>query len=104
MAYLPQRKLSLIVLMAYLAFTAFLAESFIFTELDHKHDHNGAGGSCSMCDKIELAQLLLEGLERVGVIVLAAGVIVYAKKQVRKPIGMYRAVITPISLKVKCNS
>ncbi|MDR2447203.1 MAG: hypothetical protein LBD58_07950 [Treponema sp.] len=104
MAYLPQRKLSLIVLTVYLAFTAFLAESFIFRELNHEHDHNGADGCCSICYEIELAQLLLEGLGRIGVVVLAASVIAYAKKQARKPVLIYRAVITPISLKVKCNS
>jgi hypothetical protein len=104
MARLSQRRLTLVVLTAYLAFTAFFEESFIFTELSHEHNHAGADGCCSICDQIELAQLLFDGLGRIGLAILAADRFIRVKNRVKKPVAMCRAVVTPVSLKVKCNS
>jgi hypothetical protein len=101
---LSQKPLLLIVLMVYMAFTAFLAENFIFTHLDHDHDHDGAGGCCSICYEMELAQLLLEGLGRIGIILCVAGLITHAKERIRKPSLIYPMVMTPIALKVRLNT
>jgi hypothetical protein len=102
MANLPQKKLSLVVFMAYLIFTAFFAEYFIVTQSNHEHDHED-DGCCSICHEIKIFQALLEGFGRVGVIVLAAGFILYTKEAVKKPEFILNAV-TPIALKVRINS
>jgi hypothetical protein len=96
--------LFLIVLLLYAAFTAFFEESFIFTHLCHAHDHNGAGESCSVCYEIERAQLLLEGLGRIGVMLFVAGLVAYAKKPVKKPALTVFAALTPVALKVRLNT
>jgi small-conductance mechanosensitive channel len=101
---LPQKHFLLIVLMAYLAFAAFFAESFIFTHLHHEHDHDSAEGTCSVCNEIELAQFLLEGLGHIGVILCVAGFITHAKKYIKKIVLIYLAAITPVALKVRLNS
>ena len=85
---LPQKKSKFIVLIAYLAFTAFFAESFIFTQLNHEHNHDGIDDCCSVCDEIALAQLLLESLGRIAFIAVAIGVMSYTKKQIKKIIIM----------------
>jgi hypothetical protein len=99
-----QKPLLLIVLTLYLGFTAFFAENFIFTHLDHDHDHDGAGGCCSVCHEIERAQLLLEGLGRLGSILCVSGLITYAKERIRKPSLMFPMVRTSIALKVRLNT
>jgi hypothetical protein len=101
---LSKKPLLLIVLTVYLGFTAFFAENFILTHLNHDHDHDGAGGCCSICYEMELAQLLLEGLGSVGIILSVAGLITYAKECIRKPSLMYPMVLTPIALKVRLNT
>jgi hypothetical protein len=89
---LSQKPLLLIILTAYMAFTALVTGNYIFERLDHEHD--GAGRSCSVCHEIALAQLLLEGLGRIGIILPIAGFVVYAKEHIKKPSLMYRAILT----------
>jgi hypothetical protein len=103
MVNLPQKKLGIIVLTAFLAFTAFFAESFIVTSRNHEHDHDGADGCCSVCYKIELAQLVLEGLGRIGIIALIAGFITYTQSGAKKPAVLFQFALTPIALKVRLN-
>ena len=40
-------------------FVFFLSEAFILTHAEHKHDHNGAKGSCTTCIQIHNAENLL---------------------------------------------
>jgi hypothetical protein len=101
---LAQKPLLLIVLMVYLVFTAFFAENFICPHLDHDHDRDGAGGCCSVCYEIELAQVLLEGLGRIGIILCAACLITYTKERIKKPALLYLMVLTSIALKVRLNT
>jgi hypothetical protein len=90
--------------MAYLTFTAFFAESFIFTHLHHEHDRNGTHGSCSVCNEIERDQLILESLGRIGIAACLAGFIAHAKKQIKKHSLLDHTVMTPIALKVRLNT
>ncbi|MDR0718146.1 MAG: hypothetical protein LBF78_00815 [Treponema sp.] len=99
----PKNPVLLIVLMAYLGFTAFFAENFIFTHLHHNHNRHGAGGCCSVCTEIKLAQLLVEGLCHIGITALIAGLITHAKKYIKKIALIYLEVITPVALKVRLN-
>jgi hypothetical protein len=101
---IQKKPLFLIILLLYAVFTAFLEASFIFTHLYHAHDHNGAGESCSVCYEIEAAQLLLEGLGRIGMTLFVAGLVAYAKKTIKKPALTAPAVITPVTLKVRLNT
>jgi hypothetical protein len=90
--------------MVFMVFTAFYAESFIFTHLEHEHDHNGAGGCCSLCSEIELVLMLLEGFERIACIILAAVGIACITRRVPVPAAVYGVVPTPVTLKVRLNS
>jgi hypothetical protein len=101
---IQKKPLFLIILLLYVAFTAFFEESFIFTHLYHAHDHNGAGESCSVCYEIEAAQLLFEGLGRIGITLFAAGLVAYVKKNIKKPALTAYAVLTPVTLKVRLNT
>jgi hypothetical protein len=99
-----KKPLFLIILMAYFTFTAFFAESFIFASLHHEHDRHGTHGSCSVCNEIERAQLILESLGRIGIAACIAGFITYAKKQIKKHSLPDHAAMTPIALKVRLNT
>ncbi|MDR2193007.1 MAG: hypothetical protein LBP19_00820 [Treponema sp.] len=99
-----KKPLFLIILLAYVVFTAFFEESFIFTHLYHRHDHNGVGESCSLCYEIERAQLLLESLGRIGIMFFAIGLIMCEKKQIKKRSLPDHALMTLIALKVQLNT
>ena len=101
--YVPQKTLFLIVVMAYVAFTAFFAEHYIVSQRFHKHDRHGAEGTCSVCSELERAQLLLESLGRIRFIAQAAGCIAYAKNHVTKPALVFSAAPTLVSLKIRFN-
>jgi hypothetical protein len=90
--------------MIYVIFTAFFEESFIFTHFHHTHDHNGARERCSVCYEIEAAQLLLEGLGRIGMTLFAPVLVAYIKKPIKKPALPSGAAITPVSWKVRLNT
>jgi hypothetical protein len=104
MVTVPQKRLScgsprlpLIVLTACLALAAVSAEVFVFTHLDH----DCIGEHCSVCLQIEIAQRVLEGLGRIGIIVLAIGFFAKAKKIIKSTSFSYIFTTSPILLKVK---
>jgi hypothetical protein len=101
---MPPRKPCLVLLLAFLTFTAFYAESFIFTHLEHEHDHDGADGCCSLCSEIETVIMLLEGFGRIAGLALAAVVIACIKECSPKPAVAYGIPPTPVALKVRINS
>jgi multidrug transporter EmrE-like cation transporter len=90
-------RFSLIVLTACLALTAVFAEFFVFTHLDH----DCIGENCSVCLQIEIAQSLLEGLGRIGIIVLGIVFFAKTKKNVKNTPVSYIFTTSPILLKVK---
>ncbi|MDR3357222.1 MAG: hypothetical protein LBO04_08585 [Spirochaetaceae bacterium] len=94
----------LFILTAYLAFTSLYAETYIFTHIHHEHNRAGRHGACSVCEEIELAQALLEGLGRIGVAAFVAGFIAYAKPQARRQPSPDYAAATPVTLKVRLNT
>jgi hypothetical protein len=101
---MSKRPIVLIILTLYLVFTAFFAEYFVSTRLHHTHDRAARHGACSVCEELELAQAIIEGLGRIGAAVLAACFAVYAKSQITKRSEPYNAAITPVTLKVRLNT
>jgi hypothetical protein len=101
---MSKRPVVLIILTLYLIFTAFFAESFIFTHLHHEHNHASRHGACSVCEELELAQAIIEGLGRAGIAVFAACFMIYARSRIKKQPLPYNAVITPVYLKVRLNT
>jgi hypothetical protein len=99
----PLKKAGIIILLAFLTFTAFYAESFVFTRLGHEHDHHGADGGCSLCSELEQVLLLFEGLGRIGCAVFAAVCITCGIKRVLGMATVYRAGPTLLALKVRLN-
>jgi hypothetical protein len=97
------RKVGTVVLPAFLAFTAFYAESFVFAHFDHEHDHDGADGSCSLCSELERVILLVEGLGRMACAVFAAFGVFLGAKPIAAMAAVYRAVPTLLALKVRLN-
>jgi hypothetical protein len=104
MTHALSRKPGLVILLAFLTFTAFYAESFVLTHLEHEHDHDGADGCCSLCSEIETVIMLLEGFGRIVCAVLAAAIIVCIKTFTPKPAAAYGIPPTPVALKVRMNS
>jgi hypothetical protein len=104
MIHAPPKSLGLVVLLVFLTFTAFYAESFVLTHLSHEHDHNGANGGCALCFEIEMVIMLLEGFGRVIGAVFAVATIAYIKKFTPKPIVFYGITPTQVALKVRLNS
>jgi hypothetical protein len=100
MVKFSQKRLPLIVLTACLALSAVFAEGFVFTHLDH----DCIGEHCSVCLQIEIAQSLLEGLGRIGILALAACLIPQIFVIIKN--CLYYSIVpqTLISLKVKYNS
>ncbi|GHV10128.1 hypothetical protein FACS189485_23100 [Spirochaetia bacterium] len=93
-------RLPLIVLTAFLALSAVFAEGFLFTHLDH----DCIGEHCSVCLQIEITQNLLEGLGRMGIFALAAGLIpqIFAITKSRPSFALIPQ--TLVCLKIKYNS
>jgi hypothetical protein len=104
MTRVPSKTLRLIVLLAFLMFTGFYAETFVLTHISHEHDHDGADGGCALCSEIETAVMLLEGFGRVAGVILAAAAIAYIKKFTLKPAVIYDTPLTPVALKIRINS
>jgi hypothetical protein len=104
MIHAPSRKPGLVLLFAFLTFTAFYAESFIFTHLEHEHDHDGADGCCALCSEIEIVIMLLEGFGRIACAVLAAAIVAHIQVLSPKPIAACGIPPTPVTLKVRMNS
>jgi hypothetical protein len=92
--------LLLIVLTACLALAAVFAESFIFTHLDH----DCIGEHCSVCLQIEIAQGLLEGLGRIGLLALAACLIPRILVNTKSRLSFVVVPHTLVDLKIKYNS
>jgi hypothetical protein len=103
MVRVPLKKAGMIVLLAFLTFTVFYAESFVFTYLDHEHDHDGADGCCSLCSELEQVLLLFEGFGRMACAVFIALSVIYGTKRVSGMAAAYRAVPTLLALKVRLN-
>ncbi|MDR0639794.1 MAG: hypothetical protein LBG27_12995 [Spirochaetaceae bacterium] len=97
------KKVGMIVLLMFLTFTAFYAEAFVFTNIEHEHDHDGTGGCCSLCSEIEQVLMLLEGFGRMVCAVFAAWGIIYGAKRASGAAAVYRAVPTLLALKVRLN-
>jgi hypothetical protein len=102
-APLTLKKVGTIVLPAFLAFTAFYAESFVIAHLDHEHDHDGADGTCSLCSELERVILLVEGLGRIACAVFAAFGAFHSAKPIAAMAAVYRAGPTLLALKVRLN-
>ena len=101
MRFLPQKKVRLVVLLAFLALAAVFAEAFVFTALDH----DCIGEYCPICPQIEMAQRLLDGLGRIGAIGLVAAFAAACASPAAKNPGLQRpASLTLVSLKIKYNS
>jgi hypothetical protein len=100
----PPKSLGLVVLLVFLTFTAFYAESFVLTHFSHEHDHNGAGDGCALCSEIEQVMMLLEGFGRVIGAIFTAVIITYINKIILKSAVVYGTSPTPVMLKVRLNS
>jgi hypothetical protein len=100
----PSGKPGLVLLLAFLTFTAFYAESFVLAHLEHEHDHDGADGCCSLCSELETVIMLLEGFGRIGCAVLAAALVARLKTFSPKPAAACGIPPTPVALKVRMNS
>ncbi|MDR0663478.1 MAG: hypothetical protein LBF80_05295 [Spirochaetaceae bacterium] len=94
----------LIILTLYLVVTAFFAESFIFTHIHHEHNHAARHGACSVCEELELAHAIIEGLGRVGAAVLALCFIIYAGSRDKRQPAPFTTAITPVTLKIRLNT
>jgi hypothetical protein len=94
------RRLPLIVLTACLALAAVFAESFVFTHLDH----DCIGEHCSVCLQIEIAQSLLQGLGRIGLLALAACLVPQIFKAIKSRLSFAVIPLTLVGLKIKYNS
>ncbi|MDR2509312.1 MAG: hypothetical protein LBC77_01560 [Spirochaetaceae bacterium] len=103
MRIVPRSSIFCFVLSAFLVFTAFYARSFIASELHHEHDREGRGNRCSVCDKIELAILFLEGFGRAFVIAAVMRAMLHAEipVKIRPPLAF--SMISLITLKVRIN-
>ena len=53
--------LALVVCILFFA-VSILSEAFIFTHLDHEHDHNGPHGGCATCAHMAAAENLLKSI------------------------------------------
>ncbi|GHV92543.1 hypothetical protein AGMMS50268_30460 [Spirochaetia bacterium] len=94
------RRLPLIVLTVFLALSAVFAEGFVFTHLDH----DCIGDHCSVCLQIEIAQNVLEGLGRIGLCALAAGLITQILVIIKNRLRFSFFPQTLVGLKVQYNS
>jgi hypothetical protein len=99
MANLSQKRLLLALLTACLVFAALFSQGFVLTNLNHVHTEE----HCSLCLQIEIAQKLLEGLGRIGLLVLAA-CLVPESSALRSRLWLSVASQTLVALKIKNNS
>jgi hypothetical protein len=100
MVKFSQKRLPLIVLMALLLPAAVFAEGFVFTHLDH----DCIGEHCSVCLQIEISQSLLEGLGRIGILALAARLILQILIIIKNRLCFSILPQTLVGLKIKYNS
>jgi hypothetical protein len=103
MKTVPRTSILWVLLTAFLSFTAFYAQSYIAAQLHHEHDHEDADGRCSVCHKIELATLFLEGLGRAAAAAIVLRVFLYAKRAMRKQTPVFCRIPSLIALKVRLN-
>jgi hypothetical protein len=99
----PHRRIRLTVLTAFLVLSALSAESYLVTHLNHEHNLEGPEKSCVVCYGIASARLFLEGLERGGLLPLAALCMVRVKGRVEKAAPFTLAALTPVALKTRLN-
>jgi hypothetical protein len=99
-----RKPLFLIVITAYLAFTASFEGSYILAHFHHEHDHAGASGSCSVCTMVERAALLLEGFGRISAIIQTLRLVVPVRARTKRPPLPNYAALTPVTLKIRFNS
>jgi hypothetical protein len=90
-------RLSFLVLTACLAIAVVSADVFVFTHLDH--DCNGE--HCAVCLQIQIAQNMLEGLGRAGVMGTVAFFFAATVKTVKSASSFYARSTSPILIKVK---
>jgi hypothetical protein len=103
MTKLPQKKTGSIILLAYVAIAVFFAHVYICTHIGHEHDYAGPEGNCAVCHGIKLAQLLLEGLERIGLAATGAVFFISLKQFFKKQAKDDWIVMTLVALKIRLN-
>jgi hypothetical protein len=99
MVMLPQKRLSLIILAACLAFAAVFAGGIVLANLGHAHP----GEPCSVCLQLEAAHILLEGLGRMGLFFLAICLVPHACAA-KNRLCFSAVTQTLVGLKIKNNS
>ena len=96
----------LMTLAACVLFTAamFLSSFYILTHADHTHDHDGLGGGCATCIRIQAAESLLKQLSTavVTVAVIFGGLfgIFFSLKTCASLSGF----LTLVTLKIRLNN
>jgi hypothetical protein len=96
MANVPRgRALVVGLMMGLLVLAVVFAGVFVIQELDH----DCTGEHCHICLEIRIVHILLEAFERLGMSMLLAGFILYARTLI-KPLVFFCS-ITPVELKIK---
>jgi hypothetical protein len=99
MTKLRQKRFSLALLTACLVFAAVFSQGFVLANLNHVH----TGEQCSVCLQMEIAQKLLEGLARAGLLALAF-CLVPQSSAVKNRLFFFVVPQTLVALKIKNNS
>jgi hypothetical protein len=87
----------------FIALTA-LSTAYILTHANHRHDHNGPGGDCAVCVRINAAERLLKTISTAaaGAALVFGGV--FALLSARKVSGCHKGFYSLIRLKVRLNN
>jgi hypothetical protein len=94
-----KRRLLAIAICAVFVAVYLLSQAFVLTCSNHRHDHDGVGGTCAACARVAASGKLLLAA---GAVVFVAGFLslVFAVSRVRL-VAAYSS--TPVRLKVRLN-
>ena len=81
-----------------------ISEAYIFTHLDHEHDHNGAHGSCATCAHIVAAEALLKSVYTALVVAALAFWCISGTFSILKSVKFYAGFYTLVLLKIRLNN
>ena len=83
---------------------ALLSAAFVFTHINHKHDHNAPDGGCVVCAQISVAENLLKSLSAA---LAGAGLILGCLSAIRsilKLVSFNTDFLTLVHLKIRLNN
>jgi hypothetical protein len=99
----PVKRLTALALCLVFIAVSLLAAVFVYTHLNHTHDHNGPEGSCATCAHIAVAENLRRQLGTGAVAVVLAFGMLFALLAVLKPVVFGGSRCTLVSAKIRLN-